>query len=291
MNVLLTGSDGQLARALIACTPPGIRLLARSRDQLDITDDRALSQVLIDLRPSVVINAAAMTDLDLAERHPELAAAANAVGPAVLAQGCRQHGAHLVHVSTDHVFSGFHDRPLTPSDPPNPGNTYGHTKLAGERAVISEAAAFSTIIRTSWLYSGTGKGFLKRILARALAGDDLRVVDDQFGTPTSAASLARLVWKVVRNPVAGVMHWCDYGIASRHDFAVAIVEEAFAAGVLRKLPIVSPVKTHQQPLAAPRPVRCILDQVHTESVFDHHARNWRDELHAVLAVNDGSHLA
>lgn len=282
MRVLLTGASGQLGRALSATAPPGIELTARSRAQLDIADADAIAQAFAHVQPHVVLNAAAYTDVDGAESDTAAALRTNAEGVARLAQACARQAARLIHVSTDFVFDGSKSLPYLPQDLPHPINAYGESKLQGERRAIAELGERACIVRTSWLYGADSANFVTGMLARMKAGTELRVVLDQVGAPTWTGSLAPVLWRVVAGELSGIHHWCDSGVASRYDFAVAIAEEASAAGLLDTPPDIVAIFSTDYPMRARRPAYVVLDKRSTETALALRARHWRSSLRQML---------
>jgi len=284
VNVLITGGGGQLGRALIALAPESATVRSASHGQLDIADPQAVDAALRDFRPDVLINAAGFTRVDDAETEREAAERANATGPAVLAAACRGLGAWLVQVSTDYVFDGAQSRPYPPAAPTHPLSVYGTTKLEGERAVSRELPSHSTVVRTSWLYAAHGRNFLTTMLRLMSSRPQLTVVSDQIGTPTSVTSLARVVWGFTVQRAPGLYHWCDSGVASWYDFAVAIAEEALSAGVLASSPPILPIASADYPTAARRPPCSLLDKRETERLLGVTAPHWRRALRETLTA-------
>ncbi|MGO9802495.1 MAG: dTDP-4-dehydrorhamnose reductase [Steroidobacteraceae bacterium] len=282
MRVLITGATGQLGRALAAAAPAGTQLKACSHAELDIADEAAVGALFRDFRPQLTLNAAAFTRVDEAERAAAAAARANAAGPRVLAGACRSAGSWLTHVSTDFVFDGRQGRPYEAGAQPNPLSVYGRSKLDGERAVMGELAAGSAVVRASWLYSATG-GFAGRMLALMQGRPELKVVSDQVSAPTHAAGLAGVLWALSTRRAPGLWHWCDSGVASWYDFAVAIGEEAVRLGILTRAPAVTPIGTADYPTAAERPALSVLDKRATEKLLGITAPHWRTALRATLA--------
>jgi dTDP-4-dehydrorhamnose reductase len=282
VKVLITGAAGQLGRALTAAAPRGAVLKACSHAELDVGEERTVRALFADFAPELVINAAAFTRVDDAERSPEAAARANATGPEVLAAACRAAGAWLTQVSTDFVFDGRQGHPYDTEAPPNPLSVYGRTKLAGEIAVVRELGERCTVVRASWLYSATG-GFAARMLTLMKSARELRVVSDQVGAPTHAAGLAGVLWALSARRAHGLWHWCDSGVASWYDFAVAIAEEAVRSGALPTAPPIVPVGTADYPTAAARPAYSVLDKRATERLLALTAPHWRVALRATLA--------
>lgn len=282
MKVLITGASGQLGQALQATAVSGTCVHALTRSQLDIADAAAVMRTVAQLRPDLILNAAAYTRVDDAETQPAAAARANAAGPEVLASAARHVGAWLVHISTDYVFDGEQNVPYTTSAKPNPVNVYGRTKLAGELAAENELQRRGTLVRTSWLYSAGHRNFVTGMLRRMSGSGALRVVSDQIGVPTCASGLAAVVWKLSEQRANGVYHWCDSGIASWYDFAVAIAEESKTLGLLRQVPPVVPISSTDYPLAARRPRYSVLDKQDTERQLGIRAPHWRTALREML---------
>jgi dTDP-4-dehydrorhamnose reductase len=280
--VLLTGAGGQLGRALAAAAPAGVALRACTHAELDIADETAVGALLRELRPELVINAAAFTRVDEAERAAGAAARANSLGPQTLAAACRAAGAWLTHVSTDFVFDGRQGRPYGPGAEPNPLSVYGRTKLEGERAVQRELGGRCAVVRASWLYSATG-GFAARMLSLMGTKPELRVVSDQVGAPTHAAGLAGVLWALTTRRAAGLWHWSDSGVASWYDFAVAVGEEALRLKLLPTVPPITPIDTAEYPTPAARPAYSVLDKRATEKLLKVSAPHWRTALRATLA--------
>jgi dTDP-4-dehydrorhamnose reductase len=283
VRVLLTGAAGQLGTLLVGSAPPELQLTPLDRSQLDVSRPTAVATTVAELRPELIVNAAAYTDVDGAEREPEEAFATNAEGAASLARAARACGARLIHVSTDFVFDGRSGRPYRPSDPPAPLGVYGRSKLAGERRVLEELPGNAVVLRTAWLYSRHGSNFVKTMLGLMAHRERLEVVVDQVGSPTWAAELARTIWAVAATPeLAGVHHWTDAGLASRYDLAMAVLKEGIDAGLLsRALPIV-PIRTEDLRPAAPRPAFAVLDSNDTCKALRRNPRHWRRALRAML---------
>jgi dTDP-4-dehydrorhamnose reductase len=284
LNVLITGGGGQLGRALIALAPRELTVRSVTHADLDIADTAAVDALLGDFRPTVLLNAAGFTRVDDAETEQAAAVRANATGPAVLAAGCRRSGAWLVQVSTDYVFDGAQSRPYDSASRPNPLSVYGRTKLDGELAVTRELPSQSTIVRTSWVYGAEGRNFLSTMLRLMRSRPQLTVVGDQIGAPTSVTGLARTIWALSLRRAGGIFHWCDSGVASWYDFAVAIAEEALALGLLSSLPQIAPIGSEDYPTAARRPAWSLLDKRATERLLGIRAPHWRAALRETLRM-------
>lgn len=203
MKILVTGKNGQVARSLFdeAAHHPDLSLVFSARDGgdvlLDLADPETIVTAIQTIQPDVIVNAAAYTAVDQAEDEPDLAHALNGEAPRHIARQARQIGARMIQISTDYVFDGCLDRPYQETDPVNPLGVYGQTKLAGERAVEASGAHY-VILRTAWVYSPYGKNFRKTMLRLAEDRDDISVVDDQIGTPTSAGLIAQGILAICR---------------------------------------------------------------------------------------------
>jgi len=285
MRVAIVAENGQLARCLMETIPEGVDAVAFGRQQLDLSDPSApLSDVFEDAF-DIVINAAAFTAVDRAENERDLAFAINAGGPERLARYCSEHNLPVIHISTDYVFDGTASRPYRESDEPIPCNTYGASKLAGEQA-IAELMPQHVIIRTSWLYSAYGQNFVKTMLRLARSRDNLQVVADQLGRPTSAHELARAIWSIAHNLSSdrgqkwGLYHYADAGEASWADFAEAIFTSA--GPWLPNPPRVERITTAEFERPAPRPAYSVLDTEKIEQTFGIEPPPWQAALSTVV---------
>lgn len=289
-TALLTGASGQLGKALVSAVPDAFRLVALGRGECDITSEVSLSKAMQLHSPDVVINAAAYTAVDRAESERDAAFAANATAPEILARQCSEVGSRLLHVSTDFVFDGKSGSPYSTEAPTAPLGVYGASKLAGERAVQSSADDF-VIVRTGWVYSqGTGN-FLDTMLRLHRERDEIGVVSDQVGTPTSADTLAQALWLLAAQPdLRGTYHFSDAGVCSWYDFAVAIGDEAQALGLISSPARVAPITTQDYPTPAARPAYSVLDKSKIWRDLDIEPLHWRDALRDTLRVLRGSTL-
>jgi len=282
VRVLITGAGGQLGAALNATAQPDMTVRALPHAALDIAESAAVERVFADFQPQLVINAAAFTAVDAAESQLEAARRVNSLGPAVLATACLRHAAWLIHVSSDYVFDGRQSTAYAPAATAKPVNAYGATKLEGELAIARACPGQSTVVRASWLYTATGRNFVNRMLGVMAERQQLRIVCDQIGAPTCGPGLARVLWALGGLRVAGTYHWCDSGVASWYDFAVAIAEEGVALGLLKSLPDIVPVATEEYPTAARRPAFSLLDKRETEKLLKLQSLHWRTALRGVL---------
>jgi dTDP-4-dehydrorhamnose reductase len=263
--------------------PSGWRVVACGTAALDVTQSNMTHAVLERERPDVVFHAAAYTHVDAAERDPARAEMVNGLGTAHVAAAAQRLGARLVALSTDYVFDGESGRPYLPEDTPNPLNVYGRSKLAGEREALRHSDGAALVVRTAWVYSASGRNFVRTMLQRMRTDEPLGVVADQVGTPTSARALAEMLWRAAEQPaMRGVHHWTDAGVASWYDFAVAIQEEALLTGLLHHAVPVRPLRSADRPTAARRPPYSVLDKTATWTELGEPARHWRVNLRRLV---------
>lgn len=285
MKVLIAGANGQLGQELQITAGSEFEIVALGRDQLNIGDQRRVEQVLKEIKPQLVINAAAYTAVDKAEQESELAYQINRDGVANLAGACQKIQARLIHISTDFVFDGCQSTAYKPADPVNPLGCYGESKYAGEQALQTSGLKDYLIVRTAWVYSSFGGNFVKTMLRLMADRDSLGVVVDQVGTPTYARELARAIWRMAQQTeLQGILHWTDAGIASWYDFAVAIQEEALELGLLTKPIPINPISTDAYPTPARRPAFSVLDKTETWDLLQCPAVHWRIQLRQMLRV-------
>ncbi len=285
MRVLITGASGQVGSALLRSVPPQTELHALTHQQLDISDAGAVRAAVAAFEPQVILNAAAYTAVDKAESEPFLADAINAQAPQHLAEAAQSiDGCRMIQISTDYVFDGCAAAPYRARDATHPLSVYGRTKLAGEQAVLEVLAERAVVLRTAWVYAAQGKNFLLTMLRLMRERGAVRVVADQKGTPTAAASIARALWRIAELPrVHGVLHWTDAGVASWYEFASAIAEDALAAGLLSQEVEVTPIVTADYPTAAHRPANSVLDTRESAAQLGLKPEHWRRNLRATLA--------
>ena len=281
--VMITGAAGQLGYELQRTAPHGTPLIAVDIGELDLTNVAAVDAFMAQHQPSVIINGAAYTAVDRAEEQPALAQAVNVTAARSLSASALTHGARVIQISTDFVFGGATLLPWTPRDLTAPESVYGRTKRDGEQAVLSMLGSNALVIRTAWLYSAHGGNFVKTMLRLMSERDEVRVIDDQIGTPTWANSLARTVWAAIAQPaVSGILHWTDGGVASWFDFAVAIQEEALTRGLLNRTIPVHAISTATYPTPAKRPSFSVLDKSDTVNALSVTPVHWRGNLRLML---------
>lgn len=273
-NILVTGAGGQLGRQILDLASGGDRTgrtVGVGSAELDITDTSAVADAI---EPSmIVINCAAYTAVDAAETDIDRATAVNTDGPRNLARACAASGARLVHVSTDYVFDGTATTPYEPDDAPAPQSVYGRTKLAGERAVLAELPT-ANVVRTAWVYTGTGTDFVATMRRLERERDVITVVDDQIGSPTYSRDLAAGLLELAASPVTGsILHSTNAGTASWFDLARAVF-----AGVGADPERVRPCSSAEYVRPAPRPSYSVLSGAAWERAGLTPFRGWRDAL-------------
>ncbi|WP_374408342.1 dTDP-4-dehydrorhamnose reductase [Pelagerythrobacter sp.] len=288
MRIAVTGTSGQVVTSLIERGKlAGDEIVAIGRPQLDLADPASVATPLAAARPDAIVSAAAYTAVDKAESERDLALAVNAVGAGAVAAVAADMGVPLIHLSTDYVFDGSGVQPWTESDLTGPTGVYGETKLAGEQAVLAAHPGGSAILRTAWVYSPFGANFVRTMLRLAAERDEVSVVADQIGNPTSALDIADGVFAVARNLAAdsdpalrGVFHMSGAGEASWADFARAV----FAASAERGGPSaeVNAITTADYPTPARRPANSRLDCARLAEAHGVALPDWRDSLPPVV---------
>jgi dTDP-4-dehydrorhamnose reductase len=310
-KILLTGKNGQVGHGLHDLLPRLGEVVALDRQRLDLSHTDEIRRVVREIHPDLIVNAAAYTAVDQAEKEESLAEAINARAPAILAEEAKRIGAAIVHYSTDYVFDGTKNSPYEEGDRTNPLNAYGRTKLAGEQA-IRDSGTHHLIFRTAWVYSTRGRNFLLTILRLATERDELRIVNDQFGAPTwsheiasaSAQVLQRILERKEKSSawdeLSGTYHMTAAGETTWFEFARAILDEAqmqadtqlgtpsswFAAAMSGK-PLVTrkmvPITTSDYPTPARRPSYSVLSNSRLAQMFGVKLAGWRTQLHRACA--------
>ena len=292
-KILLTGVNGQVGHALKTKLVE-YEVFALSREQLDLTKAHDIRRIVRDIKPDLMINPAAYTAVDKAESEPELAFAINATAAQILAEEAARLNAALIHFSTDYVYDGTKSGFYIETDAVNPVSVYGKSKLAGEDAIRAVGVPH-LILRTSWVYGAYGKNFLKTILRLGAERDNLRIVADQFGAPTSSESIANGVvqlvdvWQPHQENQTGIYHFTNTGETSWHGFSCEIINEynrlssdknwpALKAGVEN----IAAISTAEYPTPAARPANSKLDNSKFKQVFDVELPRWQAGLQQVM---------
>ncbi|MBZ5502464.1 MAG: dTDP-4-dehydrorhamnose reductase [Acidobacteriia bacterium] len=308
MRILLTGKNGQVGAELARFLPHLGAVVAFDRQQLDLSQPDHVRRAIREIRPQIIVNAAAYTAVDQAETDETAARAINAEAPRIIAEEAKKIGAGVVHYSTDYVFDGSKTSPYEEDDPPHPLSVYGRTKLAGEQA-IRDAGVPHLIFRTAWVYGTRGRNFLLTILRLATQREELKIVHDQTGAPTWSREIARATASILEQrcrsgpdafslaPVSGTYHMTAGGTTTWYEFAQAILEEAAQAP--RDLPWLAaatsghpllvrrivPITTAEYPTPARRPAYSVLSNSRLGSRFGCQLPPWRAQLHS--AFRDG----
>ena len=290
MKILLTGKTGQVGWELNRSLSKLATVFAMGRDQMDLSKPETLRPVIQEIRPNIIINAAAYTAVDKAESEPELAMTINGVAPGVIAEEAKTVGAAMIHYSTDYVFDGEATSPYEEEDPTNPISIYGKSKLAGEQTVI-QADIPHIIIRTGWVYSLRGSNFLLTMQKLAQAKHQIKVVDDQIGGPTWSRTIAestvrilepRLKGDAIKSPIfshSGVFHMTCGGKTNWFGFANKILE---LSNLLEGTEVI-PIPTIEYPTPAIRPKYSILSNKKLQQTFHHEMPQWQEALRECLS--------
>ncbi len=291
-RILLTGKNGQVGWELQRTLAPLGEVVALDRQQLDLVKPDQIRERVREIKPSLIVNAAAYTAVDKAEEEPELAMAINGIAPGILAEEAKRLNAAIVHYSTDYVFDGTKTTPYTEEDLPNPLNVYGRTKLEGERAIQAAGVPYM-ILRTSWVYGMRGKNFLLTVLRLAQEREELRIVDDQIGAPTwsrmiaeaTAQILAQVYLPVISHssPLTekkGIYHLSAGGQTSWYGFARAIVARISETST-QSVKLI-PIPTSKYPAPARRPAYSLLSKAKLNGAFGLAMLDWDRALELVL---------
>jgi dTDP-4-dehydrorhamnose reductase len=285
--ILIFGSEGQVARELCArCERFGLPIRPMGRKEADITNAKDVETAISEVKPSLVVNAAAYTHVDRAEAEAEAAFLANATGPGVIARASAAAEVPLLHISTDYVFDGSKLGAYLEDDPISPINIYGKSKAKGE-TLIRSTLREHVILRTSWVFGIYGANFLKTMLRLGQDRDELRIVADQRGSPTGTAELAEAILIVARHlskrqAIWGTYHFCGGGVTSWYGFAEKIFE--VQAELIGHRPRLVPITTSQYPTAARRPANSQLDCTKFAQTFGVRAPHWQEQTRNVVAA-------
>ncbi len=288
MRLAVTGKNGQVVSALQALAGPGLEIVALGRPELDLARPDTVFKALRDAKPDVVVSAAAYTAVDKAESEPDIAFAVNRDGAKAVARAANDIGVPVIHISTDYVFDGTKTTAYVENDPTGPASVYGRSKLEGEQAV-SESTDNYAVLRTAWVYSEYGSNFVKTMLRLSENRDEINVVADQFGCPTSANDIAIAIVSIAKrlatDPSAhlrGVFHMSGTGETNWAGFAKQIF--AFSADNGGKSIVVNDITTAQYPTPARRPANSRLDCSKLEEVYGIRLPEWQTSTRAVMAA-------
>lgn len=277
-KVMLLGAGGQLGKQLMNIAPQEVSLFPFAHNDLDISDESDLKRTLKITSPDLIINTAAYTDVDQAESEQAEAFAVNAVAVQALS-GLVDEKTKILHLSTDFVFSKLSLDRYTPESQTSPTCVYGQSKLAGEQYLLERRPETSIVLRTSWLYSSAARNFVTVMLDLMSSREEISVVNDQFGSPTSADTLGEVVWSLAgAENACGIYHWSDRGVITWYDFALEIQKQAFDLGLIKKKIPVKPIPSHEFPTSATRPAYSALDSSSTEKLIGMETIPWENQL-------------
>jgi len=283
-TIWIAGSKGQLGTEIFLQKekPEDCRFLLTDIDELDLTNEKAVLDFAKKENPDIIINCAGYTAVDKAEEEPDQAFLLNCIVPAYLSKAAELSGGTLIHISTDYVFDGKGNQPYLEDDIPNPQSVYGKSKLAGEKEVLKNKN--NLVIRTSWLYSAHGNNFVKTMLRLGKEKEEVRVVSDQVGSPTSATDLAeailRIVLKLISEPgkFGSIYHYTNEGVCSWYEFAQKIME---LAGLSCK---VCPIASEEYPVSAKRPAYSIMNKNKIIQTFGISINHWTQSLTRCIQI-------
>jgi len=283
-KVLLIGAKGQVGQELHLTLPQLGEVISLGREELDLTNSEKIGQLIREIHPDYLVNAAAYTAVDKAETEPELAYSINAKAPKIMAESAEKIKAKFLHISTDYVFDGRKNTPYLETDLTNPLGVYGQSKLRGEEE-IKTVNSQAIILRTAWVYGSYGKSnFVKTMLRLGKEREELKVVVDQVGSPTWAKDIAAAITHLLINAdnPAGIYNFTNSGIASWFDLTKAIFEEAKISGIPLKIQRVIPITTAEYPTPAARPAYSVLSGQKISQQLGYIPSYWRDSLKAML---------
>lgn len=286
-KVLVTGAKGQVGSEIVKTVPAGFTVIGLASNELDITNQQQVTAVIAQYKPDLIINAAAYTAVDKAESDSDNAYAINQQAVAWLAQAAKQADIPFFHISTDYVFDGESTTPYKETDPVNPQSVYGMSKLAGEQ-VLAATHNKHIILRTSWVFGAEGNNFVKTMLRLGKERDELSVVADQRGCPTSAASIAKILWQLVEKYQQqgslpwGIYNFTNYPACTWYEFAVEIFQQAKERGLLENTPSIKSITSDDYPTPAKRPAWSVLDCNKIEHLLAKKVALWESELQDAL---------
>ncbi|GCL46041.1 dTDP-4-dehydrorhamnose reductase [Microcystis aeruginosa] len=283
-KVLLIGAKGQVGQELQVTLPQLGEVISIGREELDLTNSEKISQLIREIHPDYLVNAAAYTAVDKAETEPDLAYSINATAPKIMAEAAEKIKAKFLHISTDYVFDGRKNTPYLETDLTNPLGVYGQSKLRGEEE-IKTVNSQAIILRTAWVYGSYGKSnFVKTMLRLGKEREELKVVVDQVGSPTWAKDIAAAITQLLINAdnPPGIYNFTNSGVASWFDLTKAIFEEAKISGIPLKIQRVIPITTAEYPTPAVRPAYSVLSGQKISQQLGYIPPYWRDSLKAML---------
>ncbi|MDH2201464.1 dTDP-4-dehydrorhamnose reductase [Ectopseudomonas oleovorans] len=287
VKVLITGAAGQVGSELVKLAPAGFDVVGYNSSELDITNAQQVQQIVAEQSPALIINAAAYTAVDKAETDVERAYAVNETGVKNLVEAALSLGIPVFHISTDYVFDGTATEPYKETDPVGPTGVYGASKLAGEQA-LANSGVKHIILRTSWVFGAEGNNFVKTMLRLGKERDTLGVVADQHGCPTSAASIANVLWQLAQKYTEegeltwGIYHFSNAPATTWYGFAMEVFSKAGTFGIVHNNPKINSLTSEEFKMVVKRPLRSVLDTYKIETMLDFEVPRWSEELDKVL---------
>lgn len=289
MRVLITGAQGQVGQELMYSAPQTWHIYGLGSSELDISNKQQVLAVVNSLQPQLIINTAAYTAVDQAESDRLRAHAVNHLGAENLAKAAQAVSCPLLHLSTDYVFSGEQSKPYTEQDTPAPKSVYGQSKWLGEQAIRTQCAQH-IILRSSWIFGAYGNNFVKTMLRIGQERTAVSIVSDQIASPTSARSIAQVLWQIAKqyqrsdNCAWSTYHFSGTPTCSWYEFASEIFKQATELQLISQSPLIRPIKTNSYPTAAQRPAYSALDNTKINQQFGISQKPWKDDLRLMLRV-------
>ena len=283
MKILLTGGEGMLAKDFLSVLDqfPEFECYVPPREELDITNQGQVESIIKNYRSDILLNCAAYTKVDKAETESALAFRVNGISVGKLAEVCHRSGVKIVHLSTDFVFDGSNRSPITESNHTAPLGVYGKSKRDGE-ARIEASDADWLIVRTSWLFAAHGNNFVRTMVRMGSERDQIRVVSDQFGSPTWTRDLALALCTLIRGNVQNYIHFGGLNSCSWFELANYTLKQAYQIGLVPTLPKITPIQTRQYPLPAPRPAYSVLSNQRYQELTGSQPMMWEEAVDSVL---------
>lgn len=288
MRVLLTGSTGQLGCEIINSKPNNIEIYHPTRIELDLSDYESCEKFVLEKRPNWIINTAAFTLVDQAEIERDLAKKVNSFAPWAFVKAINKIDCNLLHLSTDFVFDGKQNQPYQENQAPCPINYYGYTKALGEELIEKEIndKSRATILRTSWVISPRGRNFVKTILNAHKVKENINVVSDQVGVPTSAKELAKVCWKIIElkktKKLPFIIHWSDSGVSNWYNLALEVGTLGVELGLLNKQANVNAISSEEYETIAKRPKYSLLSLKKSIEFLEINPKSWQENLREIL---------
>ena len=283
LKIMITGADGQLAKALKIFIPKEVNTYYLTKKELDLSNTESCFRFVKKIKPNWIINCGAYTNVDKAESEKDLTYKINAIAPKALVNALKEFPGRLIQISTDYVFSGDQSFPYEVSDQKNPLNTYGKSKSQGEDNALTLEG--SIVVRTSWLYGPIGNNFLLNMIKLHSSKNSIGVISDQISCPTSTHSLAKACWQIILNNVnERIIHWSDCGVASWFDFSLAIGELSYKKGLIEKPADIFPIGSADFKSIAKRPKYSLLNCLNSYKSLNYRPKYWRSELSKILDI-------